>query len=137
MGHTPYGYKIEGGKAVIDEGAARQVRQIFEYYLDGESLTTAASKAGLKMFHGGVSRMLKNLHYLGDDYYPAIIDRETFDKVEAERLQRAESLGRIREPEGQEKIEVPVSFRTRQAEQKYDDPFQQAEYAYSLIESEG
>ncbi len=31
---------------------------------DGESLTTAAGKAGLKMFHGGVSRMLKNPHYL-------------------------------------------------------------------------
>lgn len=45
--------------------------------------------------------------------------------------------GRIREPEGQEKIEVPVSFRARQAERKYDDPFLQAEYAYSLIESEG
>lgn len=123
MGHTPYGYKIKGGKAVIDEEAANQVRQIFEYYLDGESLTTAAGKAGLKMFHGGVSRMLKNPHYLGDDYYPAIIDGETFDKVEAERLRRAESLGRIREPEGQEKIEVPVSFRARQAERKYDDPF--------------
>ena len=137
MGHTPYGYKIEGGKAVIDEETANQVRQIFEYYLYGESLTAAASKAGLKMFHGGVSRMLKNSHYLGDDYYPAIIDRETFDNAEAERLRRAESLGRIWEPEGQEKIEVPVSFRTRQAERKYDDPFLQAEYAYSLIESEG
>lgn len=137
MGHTPYGYKIEGGKAVIDEDAARQVRQIFEYYLDGESLTTAASKVGLKMFHGGVSRMLKNPHYLGDDYYPAIIDRETFDKAEAERLRRAECLGRIRKLEGQEKIEIPVSFRTSRVEQKYDDPFLQAEYAYSLIESEG
>lgn len=137
MGHTPYGYKIEGGKAVIDEEAANQIRQIFEYYLDGKSLTTAAGKAGLKMFHGGVSRMLKNPHYLGDDYYPPIIERETFDKAEAERLRRAESLGRIRELEGQEKIEVPVSFRTRQAERKYDDPFLQAEYAYSLIESEG
>lgn len=81
--------------------------------------------------------MLKNPHYLGDDYYPAIIDRETFDKAAAERLRRAESLGRIREPEGREKIAVPVSFYTRQAERKYDDPFLQAEYAYSLIESEG
>lgn len=137
MGHTPYGYKIEGGKAVIDEDAARQVRQIFEYYLEGESLTTAASKAGLKMFHGGVSRMLKNPHYLGDDYYPTIIDREAFEKAEAERLRRAEYLGRVREPEGREKIAVPVSFHASLMEQKYDDPFLQAEYAYSLIESEG
>ncbi len=81
--------------------------------------------------------MLRNPHYLGDDYYPAIIDRETFDKAEIERLRRAEYLGRIREPEGQEKIEVPVSFCTSRVEQKYDDPFLQAEYAYSLIESEG
>lgn len=137
MGHTPYGYRIEGGRAVIDEEAAKQVRQIFEYYLTGESLTTAAGKAGLKMFHGGVSRMLKNPHYLGDDYYPAIIDQETFERAEAERLRRAKSLGRVREPEGQEKIEVPVSFRTSRVEQKYDDPFLQAEYAYNLIESEG
>ena len=89
------------------------------------------------MFHGGVSRILKNPHYLGDDYYPAIIDRETFDKVEAERLRRAEYLGRIREPERRKKIAVPVSFQASPMEQKYDDPFLQAEYAYSLIESEG
>ncbi len=137
MGHTPYGYRIEGGRAVIDEDAAEQVRLIYKFYLEGDSLITAASKAGIKLFHSGVSRMLRNSHYLGDDYYPAIIDRETFDKAETERLRRAEYLGRIREQQGQEKIEVPISFHTCQAEQKYDDPFLQAEYAYSLIESEG
>lgn len=46
MGHTPYGYKIKGGKAVIDEEAANQVRQIFEYYLDGESLLRLPAKQG-------------------------------------------------------------------------------------------
>ena len=137
MGHTPYGYRIEGGRAVIDEEAAEQVRLIYKFYLKGDSLITAANKAGIKSFHSGVSRMLRNPHYLGDDYYPAIIDRETFDKAEIERLRRAEYLGRIREPEGQEKIEIPVSFCTSRVEQKYDNPFLQAEYAYSLIESEG
>ena len=137
MGHTPYGYRIDDGRAVIDEDAAEQVRLIYKFYLEGDSLITAASKAGIKSFHSGVSRMLRNSHYLGDDYYPAIIDRETFDKAETERLRRAEYLGRVREPEGREKIAVPVSFHAIPMEQKYDDPFLQAEYAYSLIESEG
>lgn len=77
MGHTPYDYRIEGGRAVIDEEAAEQVRLIYKFYLESDSLITATNKAGIKSFH------------------------------------------------------------TCQAEKKYDDPFLQAEYTYSLIESEG
>ena len=47
MGHTPYGYRIENGKAVIDEAAATQVRELYKNYLSGLSLTNAAKKAGL------------------------------------------------------------------------------------------
>lgn len=43
MGHTPYGYRIENGKAVIDEAAATQVRELYKNYLSGLSLTNAAS----------------------------------------------------------------------------------------------
>lgn len=89
------------------------------------------------MFHGGVSRMLKNPHYLGDDYYPAIIDRETFDKVEAERLRRAESWAGYGNRKDRRKLRFRFHSAPAQAERKYDDPFLQAEYAYSLIESEG
>mgnify|MGYP001095327668 FL=1 len=81
--------------------------------------------------------MLKNTHYLGDEYYPAIIDRETFDKAEQERMRRAAALGRIKEPAEQEGIQIPTVFHTNLVEQTFDDPFLQAEYAYSLIESEG
>ena len=137
MGHTPFGYKIENGSAVVDEAAAGQIRQIFRSYLEGYSLATAAKKAGVISFHGGISRMLKNKHYLGDEYYPAIIDRETFDKAEQERMRRAAALGRIKEPVVQEKILIPKVFHTKPMEQTFDDPFLQAEYAYSLIESEG
>ena len=31
--HIPYGYKIENGVAVIDEGQAEQVRTLFSGYL--------------------------------------------------------------------------------------------------------
>ncbi len=137
MGHTPFGYKIENGSAVVDKAAAGQIRQIFQFYLEGDSLATAAKKAGVISFHGGISRMLKNKHYLGDEYYPAIIDRETFDRAEQERMRRAAALGRIKEPAVQEGILIPTVFHTKPVEQTFDDPFLQAEYAYSLIESEG
>lgn len=137
MGHTPFGFKIENGSAVVDKAAAGQIRQIFQFYLEGDSLATAAKKAGVISFHGGISRMLKNKHYLGDEYYPAIIDRETFDRAEQERMRRAAALGRIKEPAVQEGILIPTVFHTKPMEQTFDDPFLQAEYAYSLIESEG
>ena len=35
MGHTPYGYRIENGKAVIDKEKAQQIRNLYKNYLDG------------------------------------------------------------------------------------------------------
>lgn len=87
--HTPYGYRIENGKAVIDEAAATQVRELYKNYLCGLSLTNAAKEAGLGLLHSGAKRMMRNSHYLGDDFYPAIIDKESFDAVEAELSKRS------------------------------------------------
>ena len=33
MGHTPFGYRIRKGKAVIDEPAAEKIRQLYKNYL--------------------------------------------------------------------------------------------------------
>lgn len=52
-------------------------------------------------------------------------------------MRRAEDLGRIKKPAEQERIPIPAVFHTKPPEQTFDDPFLQAEYAYSLIESEG
>ncbi len=136
MGHTPYGYRIENGKAVIDETASKQVKTLFQSYLTGDSLATAAKKAGIKAFHAGIGKNLQNTHYLGDEYYPAIIDPDTFEAAQEERIKRAEKLGRIREPKEEIKVVYPTSFRISEGTKRFDDPFQQAEYAYSLIESE-
>ena len=46
------------------------------------------------MTHSSVKKMLRNVHYLGDDFYPAIIDKNTFDTFEAELQRRAEVLER-------------------------------------------
>ena len=134
--HIPYGYRIEDGKAVVDEVQAEQVRTFFKEYISGKALMVAAETVGLKLFHGSAGRMLRNTHYLGDEYYPAIIDRELFDKAEEERQSRASQLGRVRELKVKETPSAPLHFSMGKQIQEFDNPFKQAEYAYSLIESE-
>ena len=110
MRHIPYGYRIENGRAVIDEEQAATVRDFFQNYISGMALVPAAKKVGLKLYHGSAGRMLRNKKYLGDDYYPAIIDKETFDKAEEIRMDRAKALGRVWELEGKKDILFPTSF---------------------------
>lgn len=136
MKHIPYGYRVENGKAVIDEQAAEQVRALFEAYLSGDSLAAAAKKADIKAFHASIGRMLRNTRYLGDGYYPAIIDPDMLAAAETERVRRAEKLGRIWEPKEEKEVVYPVAFHMNEETQRFDDPFEQAEYTYSLIESE-
>lgn len=105
-------------------------------YLAGLSLNNAAKKAGIKCYHSAAGKIMQNKHYLGDEFYPQIIDEETFEKARAEKRKRAERLGRIRELKEETKTDYAVRFKLKTLEQKYDNPFRQAEYAYSLIERE-
>ncbi len=116
MGHTPYGYRIINGKAVIDEQAAKQIKTLFQSYLTGDSLATAAEKSEIIAFHAGISRMLQNKRYLGDEYYPALIDPDTFTAVEAERIRRAEKLGRVREAKVKKRSSIPPPFASAKAQ---------------------
>jgi hypothetical protein len=137
MAHIPYGYKIEDGIAVIDEEKAENIRNLYKGYLSGLSLSVAAKTAGIDACHGTVGRMLKNKRYLGDDYYPSILDKEIYEKVEDERLKRAIKLGRVFEPKKEDKPLISKKFIVGQVRKKHSNPFTQAEYIYSLIESEG
>lgn len=136
MGHTPYGYRIENGKAVVDEDQAAQIRTMYDGYLRGLGLMDAAKGAGMKMYHGSVKRMLQNHHYLGDAYYPAIIDKGTFNAALGEQQKRAKALGRVFEPREIEELQPTARFSIDRIQKRYEDPFKQAEYAYGLIESE-
>ena len=136
MGHTPYGYRIVNGKAVIDEAAATQIRELYKKYLSGFSLANAAEKVGLNLAHSGVKRIIKNRHYLGDDFYPAIIDKTIFDAAEVELKQRTEKLGRNNLYKAPEEKKIPTVFRLGDITENFDNPIRQAEYIYSLIESE-
>lgn len=136
MAHIPYGYKIIDGKAVVDEEQTENIRNFYKGYISGLALKVAAENAGLKLSHSSAGRILRNRYYLGYDFYPAIIDKETFDKTEEMRIARASSLGRIRELENQEKPKPIVRFTMPRVQLKYTNPFAQVEYAYGLIESE-
>lgn len=136
MSHVPYGYRIENGKAVIDEEKAEKVKKLYKAYLSGLAYVPATEAAGLKLYHTGAKKMMQNKHYLGDDFYPAIIDNETFEAAEAERIKRQVKLGRVFDDKPAQENKVATGFRMPNVQMKYDDPFKQAEYLYSLIESE-
>ena len=137
MGHTPFGYKIEGGKAVIDEVAAGQIRKLYENYLSGLSLENVAQEAGIKTYHGTVKKLLSNRHYLGDAFYPAIIDEDTFTKAALEGDRRSEKLGRNNRVQAPKVKKAPTRFTFIESIAIQGvTPAEQAEYLYSLIESE-
>ena len=136
MGHTPFGYKVENGKAVIDETSAAKLKMLYTNYLSGMALVKAAKEAGIDTYHGTISKMLANRRYLGDSFYPQIIDAETFHAAQAERKKRAKSLGRDHFVSVPPIFEVPTEFSIQPMTEHFSDPAQQAEYIYSLIESE-
>ncbi|MBS6913895.1 MAG: integrase, partial [Clostridium sp.] len=75
-------------------------------------------------------------HYLGDDFYPAIIDEETYQKAQEELINRAAALGRLNRTTKQKPIKTPTLFTIRDIEKHFDNPAAQAEYLYSLIDCE-
>lgn len=132
MTHTPFGYIIEDGKAVIDEINAEKVRRLFHEYVECGSMRAAAKKAGIDKTHSMIGRFLKNKVYVGTEYYPQIVDENTFAKVQEIRKSNARSQNRIREYKVPPKVEIGT-FAIGKVTKKYDDPYKQAEYAYSQI----
>ena len=126
-----YGYKIINGKETVDEQEAAIIIKIFNGYLSGMSLRDAAVNAGKAMVHSTVKRIICNFCYVGDDFYPAIISRQTFSRANAELIRRSEK--RV----GKKRLRTPpvyTQFKITAPEKHYDDSAVQAEYIYSLIE---
>lgn len=94
MAHLPYGYRIENGVAVIDGVRGEQIKALFQGYLEGVGLQMLAARTGIPKFHAALAKLLEDRRYLGDGYYPSLIDEITFHKVQEERNRRVERLGR-------------------------------------------
>ncbi|RHO29693.1 recombinase family protein [Roseburia sp. AM16-25] len=135
MTHTPYGYKIINAQAVIDEPIAEKVRQLYAKYLESGSMRAAAKTVGIEKTHSVIGRLLRNKVYLRTNYYPQIVDEEIFEKVQELRSSNAKSQNRIREFEAPPELELK-DYKLDKVEEKYTDPYQQAEYAYSMIEED-
>lgn len=132
MTHTPYGYKIINAQAVVDEQIAEKVRQLYAEYLESGSMRAAAKTVGIEKTHSVIGRLLRNKVYLGTNYYPQIVDEEMFKKVQELLGSNAKSKNRIREFEAPPELELK-DYKLDRVEEKYTDPYRQAEYAYSMI----
>lgn len=109
----PLGYKIQNGKAEIMPPDARIVKAVFQAYLKGVSTNSIAKEltnqkvpnANHKFSwnHGSVGKILENQKYLGDDFYPQLIDNETFRRAQRMRREKAEYLGRLDKSDGSKK----------------------------------
>jgi len=86
-------------KIEINDAQAMTVKLIFEYYAEELSIRAISEKLeshGIpspynnpKWGTQAIANILSYERYIGDDDYPAIIDRDLFDRVQAIRQSRA------------------------------------------------
>ena len=131
MAHIPYGYIISEGKAQIDPCCAEILVQFFKNYLGGMSIEAAG--CDIPLSRTCLGKMLKNKVYLGDEYYPQIIDEEIFEATQEERQRRYEAHGSPTKAAPLDTVPVQTSFRLKKIKEKYADPKKQAEYVYRQI----
>ena len=133
MSRLCYGYTIRDGRLEVQKTEAENIRKIFKNYLAGNALIKSANLVGLKKNSSSVKRILTNKKYLGNDIYPKIIDRESFEKAGQILKERALAMGRVWEKE-EEIIKVPCKFRYKEERVLPIDPFERASQQYNLIE---
>ena len=126
MSRLCYGYTIRDGRVEVQEKEAENIRKIFKNYLAGNALIKSADLVGVKKNSSSVK-------YLGNEIYPKIIDRESFEKAGQMLKERALAMGRVWEKE-EEIIKVPCKFRYKKEGTLPLDPFERASYKYRLIE---
>lgn len=102
MRRFKFGYEFKKMQIIIIEEEAEIIKQIFTSYQEGLSTSKIAKKLNQQDIRykddtsewnrGNVSCILKDKTYLGDDDYPQIIDRETFDKVHKLMARKAHKI---------------------------------------------
>ncbi|TLZ50940.1 MAG: hypothetical protein E6K18_06180 [Methanobacteriota archaeon] len=109
----PYGYDYVDGALVVNGKEARIVRRIFNEYAAGQTLhgiVTALNNEGVPSHRNrqwsksGLRYMLRNPVYVGkirwdavtrDDAHEAIVDAQTWEAVQARRLEPAINSERL------------------------------------------
>lgn len=130
----PYGYRIVNGMAEPDPREHEKLLQLYEHYLEGWSLEMCLSSIGIDRSIRGLRAILDNPVYLGTDYYPPLIDGETWNAAkEAAERRGAHLVGRASRMSRQ-----PIPIRTRftmapDAEEPVGDPVECAAAMYARI----
>ena len=101
----PYGYEMQNGIIIRCLKETDIVKQIFSQYLNGENLKNIAEKLTKNQVEflpgeygwnkSRIKRMIEDKRYIGDDKYPAIIDKDTFKKANAEKDSRRTNMNPI------------------------------------------
>lgn len=101
--HTPLGYKIIEGRVELNDKSAI-VKEIFNDYIAGKSMNLIAKELTRKGIlnangkqnwtHVSVGKILENIKYKGDSFYPKIIDEKTFEKAQELRELKGNQLGK-------------------------------------------
>lgn len=78
---TPFGYRIEQGKIVVNLEESIVVKHIFDWGAQGHSLSTISSMLSrsfpnIQFNKNKVSRILKDERYIGNDIFDQIVDKE-------------------------------------------------------------
>jgi len=98
-GLTPFGYKVENKKLVIDEAAAGHVRAIYQDHISGVSVAQSAKAAGISKSR--LFSVLRNPVYAGKIRYagslwqgnhPAIISEETYHLAQGKHLKARRTM---------------------------------------------
>ncbi len=102
--HMPIGYKVINGKITIYEEQRKIVEEIFHDYDNGISTLRIAQDLKTRGIynahdrvawtHASIGKILENHNYLGTEYYPQLIDKELFDRVQKRREQIRIEKGR-------------------------------------------
>ena len=91
--YIPFGYKYENGQKVINEKESVAVIEIFTRYLKREGVMAIANDLTERRIEympnefewnkSRVLRVVKDARYIGENKFPPIIDKPTFNTVQA------------------------------------------------------
>ena len=105
--NIPFGYTMQKGEIVEELTESQAVKDIFNLYLDGNSMSEIARQMSISQIsYNGITfdwnknmvkRILENEKYLGKDVYPVLIDSETYYHANARKKSKATSVNEISE----------------------------------------
>lgn len=96
---------MQNGLIVICLKEADTVKQIFSQYLNGKNLTNIAERLTENQIEflpgeynwnkSRIKRMIEDKRYIGGDNYPAIIDKDTFQRANVEKNKRIKNINPV------------------------------------------